>query len=130
MIIRVSDAQAKAILGSMRDIASAHGDSQISDADTRTIEAAARIVLGLHDGVANELAPCPPDALARVMSDDQDDAVQAVRMLAVMSLVEGRIDPDKIALVQQYAEPWTSRRHMYACSPRRPPERSPQPRRA
>ena len=104
MIIKVSDAQAKAILGSMRDIAFAHGDSRISDADTRTIEAAARIVLGLDDGVPTDLAACPPDALAGVMSADQDDAVQAVRMLAVMSLVDGRIDPDKIALVQQYAD--------------------------
>ena len=104
MIIRVSDAQARAILGSMRDIALAHGESRISDGDGRTIEAAARIVLGLRDGVPIDLARCPPDALVRAMSDDPADATQAVRMLAVMSLVDGRIDPDKVALVQQYAD--------------------------
>ena len=104
MIIRVTEAQARAILGSMRDIALAHGASRVSDADARTIEAAAAIVLGLPDGVPVGLAPCPPDALARAMSDAADDATQAVRMLAVMSLVGGRIDPGKIALVQQYAD--------------------------
>jgi hypothetical protein len=88
----------------MRDIARAHGASMVSDADHRTIEAAARIVLGLPEGVPADLAPCAPDALARAMSDDASDAAQAVRMLAVMSLTGGRIDPDKIALVQQYAD--------------------------
>lgn len=34
---------------------------------------------------------------------DADDARQAVRMLAVMSLVDGRIDADKTALVQEFA---------------------------
>jgi hypothetical protein len=33
-----------------------------------------------------------------------DQAAQAVRMLAVMSLAGGRIDPVKIALVQEYAD--------------------------
>jgi hypothetical protein len=104
VIIRVSDTHARAILGSMHDIAFAHGRSRVSDADTRTIEAAARIVLGLHDGVPIDLAPCPPEALASAMADNEGDAIQAVRMLAVMSLVDGRIDPDKNALVQRYAD--------------------------
>jgi hypothetical protein len=103
VIIRVEQAQARAILGAMRDIALAHGPAGVSDADDRTIEAAARIVFGLQDGVPGDLAPCPPDALAGVMADDKEDGLQAVRMLAVMSLVDGRIDQDKIALVQQYA---------------------------
>ena len=103
MIIRVTDAQARAILGSMLDIALTHGGSGVSDADRHTIDAAARIVLGLADGVPTDLAPCPPDALARAMSGDEQDGMQAVRMVAVMSLVDGRIDEDKIALVQEYA---------------------------
>lgn len=103
MIVRVSDAQQRAILGSMTDIALAHGEAGVSDADRFTIDTAARIVLGLADGVPADLAPCPPDALARAMDGDEQDAVQAVRMLAVMSLVDGAIDDEKIALVQQYA---------------------------
>src|SRR5277367_3009411 len=102
MIIRVTEAQAKAILGAMRDIALAHGAGEVSDADRRTIEAAATIVMGLPDDVAAGLAPCPPGALARVMASDADQAAQAVRILTVMSLVGGRIDAGKIALVQQY----------------------------
>lgn len=104
MIIRVTEAQAKAILGAMRDIALAHGAGAVTDADRRTIEAAAAIVLGLPDGVAAGLGPCPPAALARAMAGDAGQAAQAVRVLAVMSLAGGRIDPDKIALVQEYAD--------------------------
>ena len=104
MIIRVTEAQARAILGAMRAIALAHGASRMSDADSRTIEAAARIVLGLPDGVPADLTPCPSAALARAMADDPDDATQAVRMLAVMSLAGGSIDPDKVTLVQEYAD--------------------------
>jgi hypothetical protein len=103
VIIRVTGAQARAILGSMLDVALAHGTEGVSDADSRTIDGAARIVLGLAAGVPADLAPCPPDALARAMSGDEQDGMQAVRMLAVMSLVDGRIDQDKIALVQEYA---------------------------
>ena len=40
----------------------------------------------------------------RAMADDPSDAIQAVRMLAVMSLAGGRIDPGKIAPVQEYAD--------------------------
>jgi hypothetical protein len=38
------------------------------------------------------------------MAGDEQDAVQAVRMVAVMSLVGGRIDGEKIALVGRYAQ--------------------------
>ena len=104
MIIRAAEAQARAILVAMRDIALTHGAGEVTDADRRTIEAAATIVLGLPDGAAAGLAPCPPGALARAVADDADQAAQAVRMLAVMSLVGGRIDPGKIALVREYAD--------------------------
>lgn len=39
------------------------------------------------------------------MAGDAEDAIQAVRMVAVMALVDGRIDEQKIALVQEYAAP-------------------------
>lgn len=104
MIIRVTEAQARAILGAMRSIALAHGAGGVTDADRRTIEAAAVIVLGLPDGVPAGLGPCPPGALARAMAGDAEQAAQAVRMLAVMSLAGGRIDAGKIALVQEYAD--------------------------
>jgi hypothetical protein len=103
MIIRATDAQAKAILGSMLYIAQTHGGEGVSDADRATLYSAARIVLGQSEDVAAGVAPCGPGELADVTAGDEEDRVQALRMLAVMSVVDGDIDADKIALVQEYA---------------------------
>ena len=103
MIIRVPRVQADAILGAMRQIALTHGPPGVTDADRRTIEAAARVVLGLEDAAPDDLALCAPEGLAAVLLDEAD-ARQAVRMLAVMSLVDGRVDPEKTALVAEYAD--------------------------
>lgn len=100
MIISLSRARASAVLGAMRQIALTHGAPGVSDADRATIDAAARIVLGIEP--VPDVAPCSPEQLARVTLD-ADDAKQSVRMLAVMSLVDGRIDPEKTALVAEYA---------------------------
>ncbi|MDN5859833.1 MAG: hypothetical protein L0H84_14545 [Pseudonocardia sp.] len=100
MIIKVSRAHAAAVLGAMLQIALAHGEPEVTDADRATIDAAARIVLGLEP--VPDLAPCSPARLANLMLS-QEDATQAVRMLAVMSLVDGRIDAEKTALVAEYA---------------------------
>jgi hypothetical protein len=112
MIIRVPVQQSDAILGAMRAVALAHGDGVVTDVDRRTIAAAAAIVFGRHgadgahpddDAVLEQLlAPCSPQQLA-VALPAGDDAMQAVRMLAVMSLVDGSVDPDKTRLVQEYA---------------------------
>jgi hypothetical protein len=103
VIIRVPRVQAEAILGAMRRIALTHGPPGVTDGDRRTIEAAAQIVLGLEDAAPGDLAPCAPERLAAVLPDEAD-ARQAVRMLAVMSLVDGRVDPEKTALVAEYAD--------------------------
>lgn len=102
MIVEKSREQADAILGSMRAIALAHGNGEVTAADRRTVEAAAQIVLGVPDADFDTITGCPPDGL-RSATPDRDDATQAVRMLAVMSLVDGRIDADKTALVERYA---------------------------
>lgn len=104
MIIRVTEPQATAILGSMLNIALAHGPAGLNAADGHTIDAAARIVLGVGTDVSTELAPCRPHVLAQAMSGDKEDGLLAVRMVAVMSLVDGRVDQGKIALVQEYAD--------------------------
>jgi hypothetical protein len=87
----------------MLNIARRHGGAGVSDADRHTLDAAARIVLGLPDGVPADLTPYPPVDLARAMSGDEEDATQAVRMIAVMCLVDGEIDDEKISPVQEYA---------------------------
>ncbi len=103
MILRVPRPQSDAILGAMRAIALAHGEAGVSEADRQTIAAAAQIVLGRDPGDADTVAPRDPQQLAAAMLGP-DDARQAVRMLAVLSLAGGQVDRDKTALVQQFAD--------------------------
>lgn len=102
MILRVPRPQSEAILGAMRQIALAHGDGGVTDADRRTIAAAAQIVLGRDDRDADSVAPRSPQQLADAMLDAQD-AKQAVRLLTVMSVVDGELDREKDRLVQEFA---------------------------
>jgi hypothetical protein len=101
MIISVDDRQASAILGAMHAVGVAH-HGELTDADRRTIESAGRIVLGRPELTAEEVPPAAPSELAATVLSP-DEALQAVRMLAVMSLVDGRLDRDKTDLVQEYA---------------------------
>jgi hypothetical protein len=100
LIIRVLRHQADAILGAMRAIAMAGGGE--SEADRVTIGAAAEIVFGLDGFDLDSVEPHQPPGLAAEMLADAD-ARLAVRMLAVMSLVDGRLDPAKNALLGEYA---------------------------
>lgn len=110
MIIRVGVQQSDVILGAMYAVALAHGEGGVTDADRRTIAAAAAIVFGRDDAdgahsddsLLERLEPCSPERLLAGLPLG-DDAMQAVRMLAVMSLVDGSIDPDKTRLVREYA---------------------------
>lgn len=103
MILRLPRAQAEAVLGAMAAIARAHGPAGISEADRLTIASAGRIVLGLGDVAPEAVGPRSPAELAAALPHG-DAAAQAVRMLSVMSLVDGRVDPAKIALVGEYAD--------------------------
>jgi len=101
MIIDVDDRQASAILGAMHAVGVAH-HGELTDADRRTIESAAQIVLGRPELRAEEAPPAAPSELAATVLSP-DEATQAVRMLAVMSLVDGVIDREKTDLVMDYA---------------------------
>ncbi len=103
VILRLSDRQTRAILGAMRQVAETHATAEMVDADRQTIVAAARIVFGLRDPDVDRVDECSPQELASATLSGED-AEQAVRMLAVMSLVDGRVDPEKTALVGEYAE--------------------------
>lgn len=100
MLIQTSEAKATAVLGAMRQIALAHGPGGVSDADRVTIETAGSIVFALGEVDVDSIDPVSPEQLADV---HEDDPKLAVRMLAVMSLVDGRNDPEKNALVNEYA---------------------------
>lgn len=95
--------QGEAILGAMRAVAVAHGDGAVSEMDRETIVSAAAIVLALGPVEVDALAPVDPEALASRIDGDEE-AEQAVRMLAVMSLADGAPDPEKTTLVRAYAE--------------------------
>lgn len=89
----------------MRAIALEHGPGGVSDTDRATIQGAATIVLGLaEDGVdVDAIAPAGPEQLAAELLTPED-AMQAVRMLAVMSIADGVADPAKTAMVRAYAD--------------------------
>ncbi|MGD9571129.1 MAG: hypothetical protein AB7V62_04515 [Thermoleophilia bacterium] len=104
MILRLPAAQQDAVLGAMRAIALAHGRAGVTAEDRATMIAAAHVVLG-RDGAdvdPDTFVPVDPGALAATMHGD-DDARTACRMLAVMALVDGRIDAAKIGLVGEFA---------------------------
>lgn len=102
MILRLPSAQIDGILGAMRAIALAHGPEGLTDMDRATITAAARIVFGQTAVDADAIEQCSPEALAGAIPSDED-RTQAVRVLAVMALADGRIDSAKTALVEEYA---------------------------
>lgn len=102
MLISLPRHQADAILGAMRSVALEHGPGGVTDLDRATIEGAATIVLGLGEVDVDALEPATPEQLARELLTP-GDAAQAVRMLAVMSLADGVADPEKTALVREYA---------------------------
>lgn len=86
----------------MRAVALEHGGGAVTEMDRETIAGAATIVFGLEGIDADGVAPVDPTALAGLL-DSEAEAEQAVRMLAVMSLVDGLADPDKTALVRAFA---------------------------
>lgn len=103
MILQVPEEQARAIVGAMKAVALAHGPEGVSEADEGTLRAASEVVLGLGPVEPEEIEPTDPARFTECLGGDPEDARLGCRMLAVMSLVDGRIDPDKQALLVDYA---------------------------
>jgi hypothetical protein len=103
VLIAAPEAQALAILGAMRAVAHEHSDGAVTEMDRETVAGAARIVFGLQGINPEGIAPVEPTALAGLI-ESEAEAEQAVRMLAVMSLADGVVDPEKTALVRAYAQ--------------------------
>ena len=99
MIVEATPAQVQSILGAMSRVA-----APASPADRAAIQAAYRYVFRGSDPLdVDALTPTSPEDLARALPDHPDLAQSAVRFLAVMALVDGRLDEGKIALVERYA---------------------------
>jgi hypothetical protein len=98
MIVEATPEQVQSILGAMCRVA-----APASPADRAAIRAAYRYVFRGTDPLdVDALAPTSPEELARALPDP-GPAQSAVRFLAVMALVDGRLDEGKIALVERYA---------------------------
>ena len=95
--------ESDAILGAMRQVALA-GGRPLSHADTVSILAAAHYLLRRRDltdiGTLSAVAPAD---LVGALKGDRDLGQEAVKYLAVMTLVDGTLDHAKLACVLEYA---------------------------
>jgi hypothetical protein len=103
MIVSATPDQVRAILGAMGRVARTGGVTPLTAADRATLEAAYRYVFKGADAVdVDRLPPTTPAQLAAALAQ-RPMAEHAIRFLAVMALVDGRLDEAKIALVLSYA---------------------------
>lgn len=99
----VGRGQSEAILGAMRQVALANG-RPLSHSDTASIMAAARYLLRRHD--VTDLGALPaiePVDLVAALKTNHALAVEAVKYLAIMAMVDGVLDGDKLHRVLSYA---------------------------
>lgn len=103
MFLDATREQQRAILGGMREIAATRSDAQITAADRASLAAVHHYLFRQEDAL--DIAGLPrvrPTELRAILSD-RELAAAAVRFMAVMALVDGRLDGDKIAAVLAYA---------------------------
>lgn len=98
----VSHRESDAILGAMRQVALA-GDRAISHADTASILAAGHYLLRRPDLVDISTLPAiePADLVAALK--DRAVAEDAMKYLAIMAMVDGALDQDRLKRVLEYA---------------------------
>jgi hypothetical protein len=100
---QVGHRQSDAILGAMRQVALA-GGRPLSCADTASILAAAHYLLRRPDLTDIDSLPAvDPADLVSALKADRELAREAVKYLAIMALVDGVLDEQKLARVLQYA---------------------------
>jgi hypothetical protein len=102
MLVNVNRDQARAILCAMRQVATAGNRNHLTDAAHRAITSASQVVFHAPEFAAEGHTTPTPHDLACILADNVQ-AMWAVRFLAVIALVDGVLDKEKIALVLQYA---------------------------
>jgi len=103
-LIAAAPDQRCAILGAMREVATAFGRFPLSAATVRSLRSADRHGLGgTGDVDPARLVPVKPEALAVVLADAAQ-AEAALRFLSVSALVDGTLSRPKIDAVMEYAE--------------------------
>jgi hypothetical protein len=96
--LRASDA----ILGAMRQVALA-GGRPLSHADSASLLAAVRYLLRRDPVDIGSLPAIEPHDLVVALAGERETAEEAVKYLAIMALVDGTLDHDKIRRVLEYA---------------------------
>jgi hypothetical protein len=103
MFVDADMAQARAILRAMADVGRVRANP-LTEADEAALRAAARFVFRLPDELdVASLAPITAHELASSL-EGPELADHAAQFLAVMTVIDGRIDEDKIARVVHDAE--------------------------
>ena len=99
----VSSRQAEAIARAAWTVASTAGTTPLSTADGRGITGALATVFGSTDPIdLNALTPIASGELVRTISDPEHQ-LELVRVLAVLALLDGGIEKDKIGIVVDIA---------------------------
>ncbi|CAN0471490.1 unnamed protein product, partial [Phaeothamnion confervicola] len=98
----VSPRESDAILGAMRQVALAGGHA-LSHADTASILAAGHYLLRRPDLAHLGTLPAAEPADLVAILKDRELAAEAVKYLAIMVMVDGVLDTDKLGRVLEYA---------------------------
>lgn len=100
---QVSPRQADAIARAAWTVASAAGTTPLSPADRRGISSALATVFGHNDPVdPDQLAPIASGELVQTITDPERQ-LELVRILAVLALLDGGIEKEKLGLVVDIA---------------------------
>lgn len=103
MIVSTTPERATAVLRAMRTVATAGGTEPMSNADRRGIAAAHHTVFGFDDDIEpDDLVNLGPDDAAGLLEGDEL-RFDAVKLLAVMALVDAVVDDAKLQLVLAFA---------------------------
>ena len=94
--------ESDAILGAMRQVALA-GGRPLSHADSASLLAAGHYLLRREAFDVGDLPGIEPPDLVTALKDDRALGPEAVKYLAIMALVDGVLDADKIRRVLEYA---------------------------
>lgn len=98
MLVQLTREEARAVLGAMRNVATSGGRARLTDIAYRAIASASGTLFQQKEYQVHRSTVISPRELARVLSGEHH-RIWAVRFLAVMALVDGLLDAEKIAVL-------------------------------
>lgn len=103
MLLTVDDAQATALLGAAKTVAAGGAEGSLSDVAAEAIKSLAVLGLGVEAPEVSTLPATGPGLLTAAL-DFAEQVVTSIDILAVMALVDGALDPDRIGQVVTFAD--------------------------